>query len=43
MIGGNENKGVLPRAIDQIFDTIVEREQEYEYKVCLSVLEIYNE
>lgn len=43
MVGTQDERGVIPRAVHRIFEIIKEREVDYEYQVCLSILEIYNE
>lgn len=41
--GTNENPGVNPRALDELFDVAAERSQDWDYTITMSVLEIYNE
>lgn len=43
MLGSETEKGVIPRAIHSIFDKIRGRIGDYDYQVCLSIVEIYNE
>ncbi|EGF99476.1 uncharacterized protein MELLADRAFT_50691, partial [Melampsora larici-populina 98AG31] len=42
MIGSEKEIGIVPRAIDDVFD-LIEQDQEREYVIRVSYLEIYNE
>lgn len=42
MIGSEKEVGIVPRAIDEVFD-LIEQDQEREYVIRVSYLEIYNE
>lgn len=37
------NPGVNIRALSRLFECIRERQADYRYQICVSVLEIYNE
>lgn len=44
MMGTQDNKGIIPRLCDYLFDLIAERQNsELMYKVEVSYMEIYNE
>ncbi len=43
MEGPANNRGVNFRALDELFRTIAQREEEFDYRVSISVVEIYNE
>ena len=43
MEGGNGNKGVSPRAIEELLTQVESMQQDYTYSITLSMLEIYNE
>lgn len=44
MMGSNENKGIIPRLCDALFDRIAMKENtELTFKVEVSYMEIYNE
>lgn len=43
MEGPQQDRGVYYRAIDELFQIINERSQNYEYSLEISLLEIYNE
>ena len=44
MMGSGENKGIIPRLCDSLFDLIAKQQSsELSYKVEVSYMEIYNE
>jgi Kinesin-like protein len=44
MMGSQDNKGIIPRLCDSLFDLIAKQESsELTYKVEVSYMEIYNE
>lgn len=44
MMGGQDNKGIIPRLCDSLFDLIAKQQSsELTYKVEVSYMEIYNE
>lgn len=44
MMGGHDNKGIIPRLCDSLFDRIaICQSSEQSYKVEVSYMEIYNE
>ena len=43
MVGTDKEPGVIPRAIRRLFAILKEREKDYDYQICLSILEVYNE
>lgn len=44
MMGGQDNKGIIPRLCDLLFDEIDKQQtSELSYKVEVSYMEIYNE
>lgn len=44
MMGAQDNKGIIPRLCDSLFDLIAKRQSvELSYKVEVSYMEIYNE
>jgi len=44
MMGTQDNKGIIPRLCDSLFDTIAKQQSpELSYKVEVSYMEIYNE
>lgn len=42
-IDSEENKGLIPRMMDEIFDCIMRANENIEFTVKVSFLEIYNE
>ena len=34
---------MIPRAVNRMFEIVREREKDYEYQICASIVEIYNE
>lgn len=44
MMGAQDNKGIIPRLCDNLFDLIAKKQSaELSYKVEVSYMEIYNE
>lgn len=43
MVGTPEYPGCMARALNELFETMVEKEKEVVFKVTMSYLEIYNE
>ena len=43
MQGSPDNPGINQRTLDRLFDIVSAREQEWNYAVHVSLLEIYNE
>lgn len=42
-IDSDENKGIIPRMMDEVFDGIMKANENIEFTVKVSFLEIYNE
>ena len=42
-IDSEENKGIIPRMMDEVFDCIMRANESIEFTVKVSFLEIYNE